>query len=394
MLDAQAAWVDFLVDIVRREAVDAVVIAGDVYDRALPGVDVVALLDDALVRLVGAGAEVVVSSGNHDSARRLGFGARLLSAARVHVRTAPGDCGLPVLLNDRYGQVAVYALPYLEPALVAEGMGCRASHADVVRAAMVEVRTDLAGRAAGTRSVVAAHAFVVGGSACDSERDIGVGGVQSVPLEAFDGVDYVALGHLHGRQRLSPTVRYSGSPLAYSFSEHSHTKGAWLVELGPDGVQRVDAVDAPAPRRLAVLRGPLSDVLTDPALARHEAGWCQVTLTDNERPRDAMASVRQRFPHTLELRWEPEAPRGERQPYAARVRGRDDVEVCCDFLEHVRGRRADPAEEALLRAAVEAGRIADVDEAGVAPLRARRGRGAKAPVAARDTSDVPARDAG
>jgi exonuclease SbcD len=155
----------------------------------------------------------------------------------------------------------------------------------------------------------------------------------------------------------------------------------------------VDAVDAPVPRRLAVLRAALSDLLTDPALAPHEGAWCQVTLTDAERPREAMAAVRGRFPHTLELRWEPVARQGDRLPYAARARGRDDVEVCCGFLEHVRGRRADGAEEALLRAAVEAGRIAEAQERGVAPLRPRRGRGGHVPPGVPHDA-MPARDAG
>src|SRR5690348_5811791 len=215
MLDAQAAVIDHLVAVVRSEAVDVVVVAGDVYDRALPGVDVVALLDDALARLAGTGTTVVLSSGNHDSPRRLGFAARLLERSRVHVRTDPARCGDPVLLEDRYGPVAVYPLPYLEPALAGPLLGCDpgAGHETVLGTALSAVREDMSARPAGTRTVVAAHAFVGGGEPSDSERDISVGGVGAVPAGLFAGVDYVALGHLHGRQRLGETVRYSGSPL-------------------------------------------------------------------------------------------------------------------------------------------------------------------------------------
>ena len=307
LLEAQAAVLDHLVEVVRSERVDAVVVAGDVYDRALPGVEVVALLDEVLARLAGTGAAVVLSSGNHDSPRRLGFGSRLLEQARVHVRTDPARCGEPVLLADRWGDVAVYPLPYLEPALAGPALGCPpgAGHEQTLAAAMAAVRADRASRAAGTRTVVSAHAFVVGGLASDSERDISVGGVGAVPAEVFAGADYVALGHLHGRQQLAQGVRYSGSPLAYSFSEHAHVKGSWLVEFGRGGLERIDAVDAPVPRPLAVLRGRLDDLLSRPDLAHAEAAWCQVTLTDDERPAEAMTRVRSRFPHALELRFEP-----------------------------------------------------------------------------------------
>ena len=369
LLDAQAAYVDHLVGVVRSEQVDVVLVAGDVYDRALPGVDVVSVLDDALARLTGAGATVVLSSGNHDSARRLGFASRLLEAAGLHVRTDPARCAEPVLLADRYGPVAIYPLPYLEPALVAEQLRCERSHSGVLGATLGGVRADLAARPAGTRSVVAAHAFVVGGQGSDSERDISVGGVPSVPLAVFEGLDYAALGHLHGRQQLAPSVRYSGSPLAYSFSEAHQVKGSWLVELGPGGLQRVDAVPAPVPRPLALLSGELAELLADPGLAAAEQAWCQVTLTDAERPAEAMAQVRSRFRHTLELRFAPCGGGAAAQGYAEQLTGRDDLAVCCGFLEHVRGRSAADGEVALLRAALEDARRREAEEYGVATRR-------------------------
>jgi DNA repair protein SbcD/Mre11 len=374
LLEAQAAVLDHLVEVVRSERVDAVVVAGDVYDRALPGVEVVALLDEALARLAGTGAAVVISSGNHDSPRRLGFGARLLEHARVHVRTDPARCGEPVLLADRWGDVAVYALPYLEPALAGPALGCPpgAGHEQTLGAALSAVRADRAGRGPGTRTVVSAHAFVVGGLASDSERDISVGGVGAVPAGLFAGADYVALGHLHGRQRLAEAVRYSGSPLAYSFSEHAHVKGSWLVELGRDGLERVDPVDAPVPRQLAVLRGRLDDLLARPDLAYAEGAWCQVTLTDDERPAEAMTRVRSRFPHALELRFEPASGGASAGAYTRRAAEQDDLGLCCGFLEHVRHRPPGDDETAVLRAALEGARVGLARESGVAPLRAGR----------------------
>jgi exonuclease SbcD len=359
LLDAQAAVLDHLVEVVRSERVDAVVVAGDVYDRALPAVDAVEVLDDVLDRLVATGATVLVTSGNHDSAQRLGFGARRSARAGLHLRTRAELAADPVLVEDRHGPVALYGLPYLEPSLAAERLGAERSHRGVLTAAMDAVRADLARRPVGTRSVVAAHAFVTGAVASDSERDISVGGVGAVPADVFAGVDYAALGHLHGRQQVAHGVRYSGSPLAYSFSEHAHVKGSWLVELGADGLERVDEVAAPVPRRLALLRGTLDELLTDPRHAAAEDAWCQVVLTDAQRPAEPMERLRRRFPHTLALSFEPVgAPRDEAS-YAERVRGLDDLDLCCSFLSHVRGRDAADDERAVLAAALEQGRLAE-----------------------------------
>ena len=224
------------------QGVDVVLIAGDVYDRALPGVDVVHLLDDALVRLTAAGAKVVLTSGNHDSAIRLGFASRLLERGGVHLRTRVAELDKPLLLPlgpdaaGREAVLAIYGIPWLEPRLVAEQLGVEtASHFEVTRAATDLIRADIARRAgaATVHSVVLAHTFASGGISSDSERDLSIGGVGAVPLDLFDGFSYTALGHLHGRQALSRQVRYSGSPLAYSFSEATHRKGRWLVDLGP-----------------------------------------------------------------------------------------------------------------------------------------------------------------
>ncbi|HZI96827.1 MAG TPA: exonuclease SbcCD subunit D [Actinomycetales bacterium] len=357
LLDAQATFLEHLADVVRSEAVDAVVVAGDVYDRALPAVDAVTVLDDGLDALVGAGASVLVTSGNHDSATRLGFGSRRSARGGVHLRTRVTDAATPVLLEDRHGDVALYGVPYAEPALVADTLGVERGHAPVLRALMDGVRADLATRPPGTRSLVAAHAFVTGGAASDSERDISVGGVGAVPASVFDGVDYVALGHLHGRQRLTESVRYSGSPLPYSFSEHAHRKGSWLLELGAGGVERVDPVDAPVLRPLALLRGRLEDLLADASQARHEGSFCQVTLTDTQRPREAMERLRRRFPHVLALAFEPEGRPEQSAGYAERMEGLDDVDVCCAFVDHVRGAPATDVERRLLRDALEGGRL-------------------------------------
>jgi DNA repair protein SbcD/Mre11 len=373
LLDAQAAHLDHLVDVVRAERVDAVLVSGDVYDRAMPSPDTVAVLSETLVRLVDAGAQVVLSSGNHDSATRLGFASGLLERAGVHVRTSVAGIGRPVLVGD----VAVHPLPYLEPALAAEALGAtERTHAGVLRAAMQRVRADAARR--GGRTVVMAHAFVTGGTTSDSERDISVGGVSAVPPEVFAGADYTALGHLHGRQQVAEHVRYSGSPVAMSFSEARHTKVSLLVDLS-GAAPVVEEVAAPVARPLAVVRGALDEVLADPAHLAAETAWCQVTLTDPVRPLGAMERVRRRFPHTLELRFDPQGVTVPLRPYAARVASRSDVDVCCDFLAHVRaGRAATDDERALLAEAVEATRVGRQvgDDEGVAGEAGPGGRAA------------------
>jgi exonuclease SbcD len=364
LLDAQARFVDHLVEVVRAERVDAVLVSGDVYDRALPSPSTVELLSEALTRVVDAGAEVIVSSGNHDSAIRLGFAAPLLSRAGLHIRSSLSTVGTSVVVRG----IAVYALPYLEPSTSAEALGAtERTHAGVLRAAMARVEADVAAR--GGPSVVLAHAFVTGGATCDSERDIAVGGVSAVPLSVFDAASYVALGHLHGPQRLSDRVRYSGSPLALSFSEHRHTKGFWLVDVASDGSVSSDFVPAPVGRPLRLLRGDLEELLRDPALTGAETAYCQVTLTDPVRPVGAMDRLRRRFPHTLALAFQPVGAPVSLSSYASALgRRSDDLDVCCDFLAHVRGgQSASEEERALLRRAVEASRVeraARLDELG------------------------------
>ena len=356
MLGHQAAYVDHLVDVVESESVDLVVLAGDVYDRALPPVDAVRLADEAFARLAASRARVVVTSGNHDSAQRLGFGSRLIDHAGLHLRTDASTVGVPVLLADRHGPVAVYGIPYLDPEALREPWGLAVrSHQCVLTEAMQRVRADLAGRAGGprVRTVVLAHAFVAGAEPSDSERDISVGGISRVPSSVFSGVDYAALGHLHGSQVLSDEIRYSGSPLAYSFSEAAHTKGSWLIDLEADGLIAAEFVPAPVPRRLRRLRGELDTLLIDPALGDAESAWVEVTLTDDLRPDRAMERLRRRFPHALVLSFEPSARVVPAVP-VSRGGGRSDHQVAQDFVADLRGAPASAAESDLLLTACDA----------------------------------------
>jgi DNA repair protein SbcD/Mre11 len=368
--EAQAAFLDHLVRTARSERVDAVLVAGDVYDRAIPPVDSVAMYEDALARLRDTGARVILISGNHDSARRLGVNSALIDASGVHLRTRPAALAAPVLLNDAHGEVAVYGVPYLEPALAAPDPA--RSHASALGGALGLIRADAAARGA-TRTVVLAHAWVTNGrddreraeaasqQASASERDISVGGIGYVPASLFDRFGYVALGHLHGRQTLAPHLRYCGSPLPYSFSEKDHRKGSWLVDIGADGTAGADWVPAPAYRRLAVLTGHLDDLLTSRAHDGREQDFLAVTLTDSARPEGAMDRLRSRFPHVLTLEYQPEGVTVDPRSYGQKVRGRDDLAVAAEFVTHVRNTRPTSHESELLEAAFTAVRVAHDD---------------------------------
>lgn len=363
LLAEQEAAMDRIVEAVRDHGVDAVLVAGDVYDRALPSVDVVALFDRTLARLVEAGAAVIVTSGNHDSAIRLGFGGALMAAAGVHLRTSVQTMSDPVVLEGDAEDVLVYGLPYLEPRLVGESLGASTEegHAGVVRAALQRVWLDAERRGEGAerpqRVVVMAHVFAAGGEPSESERPLAVGELDRVPASLFDRADYAALGHLHGPQAPLPTVRYSGSPLPYSFSEAGQRKLGLLVRLEADAPAVVEELEWPPPRALARLRGTLSELLSDPVHEPHQEAWCQLTLTDAERPERPMERLRERFPHALVLRWEPEGERPDAGlGYRERVRrdAEDPARVARGFVEHVRQRTVDADEDALLTGLIAA----------------------------------------
>ncbi|GAB3682434.1 exonuclease SbcCD subunit D [Actinocorallia lasiicapitis] len=347
LLGAQAAFADHLVDTVVAESVGCVLISGDVYDRALPPVDAVRLYDETIRRLAATGAKVVLISGNHDSAVRLGVGSGLLDVAGVHVRTAPADVGTPVIVDG----VAFHPIPYLEPDFVRAEWGlAERSHT----AALAEAMRRIDAHAHQGPRVVLAHAFVTSGEepasvASASERDISVGGVSIVPASVFDGIDYTALGHLHGRRTLSPSVRYSGSPIAYSFSEERQLKGSWLVELDGSGLRGAEFVEAPVPRPIARLRGALPELLADQAFDRYTGHWLQITLTDPVRPAGAMERLKTRFPHVLVLAFEPEGAEPERElSWASRIQERTGPALAAGFFQEMAGAPLTDEERVLL----------------------------------------------
>ena len=361
LLPHQDSFLRWLLDEAVRQRAGAVVVAGDVYDRAVPPLDAVRLLDATLLRFAQARIPVILISGNHDSAVRLGFGAGLSEAAGIHLRTSVTDLARPVLLADEDGPVAIYGIPYLLPDAVMADLGVQTrTHEAVLAEAARLIRADAATRGM-ARTVVAAHAFVTGGQPAESERDIRVGGVADVPAAVFAGFSYVALGHLHGAQRAGPprsgtVIRYSGSPLAFSFGEKDHVKSVTLAEIDAGGRVAATALPAPVPRPLREVRGRLDDLLAraDSDLADLAGAWVKVVLTDTVRPPVPMERLREKWPHTLILDFAPEGQLTSSDADLQRLASvSDPVEICCLFVDFTSGGPAEEAHRAVLRAAVE-----------------------------------------
>jgi exonuclease SbcD len=302
-------------------------------------------------------------SGNHDSAVRLGFGSGLSQAAGIHLRTRLGDVARPVVLADAAGPVAVYGIPYLLPDAVAADLGAERSHASVLAAAAGLIHADAAGRGIG-RVVIAAHAFVSGAAPSESERDIRIGGIGDAPASVFGPAAYVALGHLHGPQvagsGAGTVARYSGSPLAFSFSERDQRKSVTVVDIDAAGTVGTELVPAPVPRPLREVRGRIDDLLARPDRADLAEAWVKVVLTDPVRPAAPMERLRAAWPHTLMLDFEPEGglvpPESDLRALA---QAGDPVEICGLFAEYAGGGPPDAAEQLVLRDAVEAAQRAE-----------------------------------
>lgn len=337
-MDALAEVLGALTEQVREHAVDVVVIAGDVFDSATPAGAAYTLLSDALVALSETGARVIVTSGNHDSAARLGFQARLLRDG-IHVLTDPRAIGTPITVEDEHGPVRFFGIPYLEPAVVRQhwpDVELR-TQAQTVAHAMHLVRSGM--RDHPGRSVAISHCFSAGVDATVGlEREVRQGGLDVVPLAVFDGPDYVALGHIHGRQQISERVRYSGAPLHYSFGEQSKPRGSWLVDLDADGLATVAWLDLPVPRPLVTLTGTLDEILSTANVDAHAEHWVSAVYTDAVAQTEPMGRLREHFPYCAMVQHQP-AEGGDQTPrtYVDRLRGAvSDVERIDAFLEHVR----------------------------------------------------------
>ncbi len=257
MLEDQEFILTKIINIIDGEKPDAVIIAGDVYDKSVPSAEAVQLFDDFLCRLAKRKLHVFVISGNHDSAERMAFGGRLMEMSGVHMSPVCNGNVKPISLEDEFGRVNFYMLPFVKPANVRRFFEDSEieSYTDAVRAAVESMNVNTA-----ERNVIITHQFVTGAERSESE-EISVGGSDNVDASVFDCFDYVALGHLHGAQSIGrETLRYSGTPLKYSFSEKDQTKAVTVVELGEKGRVCVSSLPLAPRRDMREIRGTYAEL--------------------------------------------------------------------------------------------------------------------------------------
>lgn len=353
LIDDQAHVLDQFVSLVRELRPDAVLIAGDVYDRAVPPADAVNLLDDTLSRIVlGEGVPVVLIAGNHDSPDRLGFGARLLAPRGLTIAGRVGARAEPLYFTDEWGKLAIYPLPYAEPAVVRDALGAEFRDHDAALGALLDgIREH---HPAGTRAVVVAHAFVAGGAESESERPLSVGGSGAVAASRFAGFDYVALGHLHRPQQIgSAAINYAGSPLKYSLSEIDHDKSVSLVELRSPGEIRVERIPLRSRRDLRRVKGELHALVE---AGRHDPGrhdYIFASLTDKGAVLEPMARLREAYPNALGCERTVLSGIGNDGRAAPNHRELDTSELFADFVREVTGEPLDEAARRAVDATIE-----------------------------------------
>jgi exonuclease SbcD len=296
MIEDQKIILDQILELADTEHPDAVVIAGDVYDKSIPSVEAVNLMDDFLVELVRRKLQVFVISGNHDSAERVSYGGRVMEQSGIHISPRISGCG-PIRLDDQYGPLYIYLIPYIHPSVVREAYP-EEKVTDWTQAMEVLIRNAHVDPAA--RNIAVAHQYVTASGVrpeeCDSEQKH-IGGLDNVDYSVFDAFDYAALGHLHGPQRIGrDTVRYAGSPLKYSFSEEKHKKSVTLVEIKEKGQVEYRQLPLVPARDFKTLRGTFGEVMSPGFTAPLSAeDYYRIILTDEQDVDQAPARLRKYF---------------------------------------------------------------------------------------------------
>lgn len=352
MLEDQRVILTQIVDLAEEEKVDAVLLAGDLYDKPVPPAEAVTLLDRFLTRLSGGGIPVFAISGNHDSPERLAFATRLLAGEGIHLTAQYQGPQPPFLLQDEYGDVAIYALPYLKPALVRHWNpeADIASYEEAVSYALGQWAVDKT-----RRNVLLAHQFVTGGVTCESEER-SVGGVDQIPAPLFAAFDYVALGHLHGPQSVGrPTLRYSGSPLKYSFSECGHEKSVTLVTLREKGQVEIQALPLTPCRDLREIRGAYEEVTAKSFYqGTNREDYLHVILTDEEDVPEAMGKLCTIYPNLMKLSYDNRRTQGVSEVTGAeRPEEKTPLELFQDFYRLQNNQPMAPQQKALVRQLME-----------------------------------------
>lgn len=348
MLEDQKYILAQILELTEAEAADGVILAGDLYDKPVPPAEAVRVLDMFLTRLAEMGVPVFAVSGNHDSAERVAFGAQLLTGRRVYVSPVYDGNVEAISLRDSFGEVRVYLLPFVKPAVVRhvfeeEGID---SYQDAVRAAVGHLDIDPA-----VRNVLVAHQFVTGAARCESE-EILVGGLDNVDASVFGGFDYVALGHIHSPQHVGmETVRYCGTPLKYSFSEAEQEKSVTVAELREKGDVRIREIPLKPLRDMRRIRGTYMEV-TDRAFYQdtNRSDYVQITLTDEEDVPDGLQKLRVIYPNLMRLEYDNKRTRESGDVNGAcAVEQKSELELFGEFYEMQNNQAMSEKQEAFMR---------------------------------------------
>ena len=332
LLEDQKYILQQILQIAEAHAVDAVLIAGDVYQRNAPSAEAMTVFSDFITELAKRKLPCYIISGNHDSAERIAFGSALMDMSGVHLSPVYDGTLKKHTLTDEHGEVDVYMLPFVRPSSVRNVFPDKdiSSYTDAVKTALDAADVDFEGR----RNVLISHQFVTGGDVCDSE--LLVGGLECVDSGVFEGFDYVALGHLHRPQSIGKDQRltYSGTPLKYSLSEAAHKKTITIGELGKDGELTLSFEDFKPVRDLRIITGEFEEVIQ-----QESEDYVHISLTDKSRIQQAGDKLRVNYPNMLSWNYESlEKMQDSPIPVLKSHEGRDPEEVFAELFELVQGR--------------------------------------------------------
>lgn len=304
MMEDQKYVLEQVIKLLDEEQADGLMIAGDIYDRQIPPIEAVKLFDDFLTKLARQNIPVYLISGNHDSIERVSFGARLMEGSGIHMATEYDGTVDIVTIEDEYGMIDIYLLPFLKPAQVRAVWGEEVDEVRTYQDTLSFVMSRLT-RNEEHRSILLAHQFVAGAAVCDSEEHV-VGGLDQVDVSCFDGFDYVALGHLHGAQRVGrDTVRYAGTLLKYSFSEVNHKKSVTIVELKEKGTVEIHSRPIRPLHEMRDIRGSYAQVTNRSDYENTDTkDYVRITLTDEEDIFDAVGKLRVIYPNLMRLEYD------------------------------------------------------------------------------------------
>lgn len=355
MIEDQAYILKKILSVIKEETPDAVLIAGDVYDKPVPSVEAVGLFDDFLKQLSRQKVQVFVISGNHDSPERLAFASELIEASGIHIAPVYDGKVHPVSLEDAYGTVNVYMLPFIKPAHVRAVFAEETieSYTEAVRVAISHM--DRGKEQEEQRNILLTHQFVTGAVRSESE-EISVGGSDNVDASVFAAFDYVALGHIHGPQSVGrESIRYCGTPLKYSFSEAKHQKSVTVLELREKGNLEIRKVDLVPLRDLRELRGTYEELTS----RKNYEGtaledYVHITLTDEEDVLDAVGKLRVIYPNLMKLDYDNRRTRENREIAGGEgVDARTPMELILDFYETQNNQPMNQKQKALAEELVE-----------------------------------------